>query len=141
LNRPDREDWELQSVTELAMAGEWSELNDRFYQTVEFGTGGLRGRTIGKVVTRAEQGQGSPRIPEHPAAGTNTLNFFTVGVATQGLISYLIEQFPKETVRVAISFDPRLFSPDFARLAAKVISSYGGIAHIFSEFRPTPELS
>ena len=48
------------SVSELVEAGEWAELNDRFYKTLEFGTGGLRGRTIGKVVTKAEQGAGGP---------------------------------------------------------------------------------
>ena len=49
------------AVSELARAGEWGELNDRFYQTLAFGTGGLRGRTIGKIVTKAERGEAAPR--------------------------------------------------------------------------------
>jgi len=48
-----------EAVEELAAAGEWQELNDRFYKTLAFGTGGLRGRTIGSIVTRAEQGNGA----------------------------------------------------------------------------------
>lgn len=141
LNRPEHQDWEVASVAELLTQNEWSELNDRFYRTVEFGTGGFRGRTIGRVVTRAEQGQGSRQAPQYPAAGTNTVNFYTIAVATRGLMSYLIGRFPGETVQVAISFDTRLFSRDFARLAAEVISACGGTAHMFADVRPTPELS
>ena len=70
----------LRAVSELVDAGDWSELNDRFYQTLAFGTGGLRGRTIGKVVTKAELGDrahsavGTGR-PEFPCVGTNAMNF------------------------------------------------------------------
>ena len=64
-------------------AGEWAELNDRFYKTLAFGTGGLRGRTIGKIVTKAERGQGRPNErPEFPCVGTNAMNFFNVSRAT-----------------------------------------------------------
>ena len=56
------------AVAELARAGEWAELNDRFYQTLAFGTGGLRGRTIGKIVTKAERGDAAPhQRPQFPA--------------------------------------------------------------------------
>src|SRR5947209_19613243 len=79
-------------VFELAEAKEWAELNDRFFRTLAFGTGGLRGRTIGKVVTKAERGSardGEP--PEFPCVGTNAMNFYNVSRATQGLVAYLFE--------------------------------------------------
>src|SRR6187549_1296639 len=60
------------SVTELAEGGQWSELNDRFFQSLKFGTGGLRGRTIGRIVTRAERGKAAPdQRPEFACVGTN----------------------------------------------------------------------
>src|SRR4051812_7776757 len=68
-----------QSVEELMATDQWSELNHRFFRTLAFGTGGLRGRTIGKVVTAAERG--TPDAlgrPEHPCAGTNAMNFFNI---------------------------------------------------------------
>ncbi|MCB1132846.1 MAG: phospho-sugar mutase, partial [Verrucomicrobiae bacterium] len=65
------------AIGELVAAGEWQELNDRFFKTLAFGTGGLRGRTIGRVVTQAEQGSGGPNgRPEHPCVGTATMNFY-----------------------------------------------------------------
>jgi phosphoglucomutase len=57
------EAWEKAAVQELVDAGEWTELTDRFYQTLKFGTGGLRGRTIGRIVTRAERGNAPRRRP------------------------------------------------------------------------------
>src|SRR5205814_8444402 len=78
------------SVNQLADSWEWSELNDRFYQTLAFGTGGLRGRTIGKIVTTAERGTASDgERPEFPCVGTNAMNFFNISRATQGLVAYL----------------------------------------------------
>ena len=69
----------FQSVKELVCAGEWQELNDRFYQTLAFGTGGLRGRTIGKIVTTAERGNaGEDERPQFPCVGTNAMNFFNI---------------------------------------------------------------
>ena len=65
-----------QSVAELADGGHWDELNDRFFRTLAFGTGGLRGRTIGKIVTQAEQGE--PQAldrPQYPCVGTNSMNY------------------------------------------------------------------
>jgi phosphoglucomutase len=84
----------LRAVSELVDGAEWSELNDRFYQTLAFGTGGLRGRTIGKIVTRAERGDTADSIaatgrPEFPCVGTNAMNFFNISRATQGLVAYL----------------------------------------------------
>src|SRR5215813_504313 len=70
-------------IGELVTANEWEELNDRFYKTLAFGTGGLRGRTIGKVVTKAECG--TPNAlgrPEFPCVGTNAMNYFNVARAT-----------------------------------------------------------
>src|SRR5688572_18176078 len=67
------------AIQELADAGAWEELNDRFFKTLAFGTGGLRGRTIGRVVTKAEQGAGGPNgRPEHPCIGTATMNFYNL---------------------------------------------------------------
>ncbi len=78
------------SIGELVAAGEWAELNDRFFRTLAFGTGGLRGRTIGKVVTKAEQGKPTALgRPEFPAVGTNCMNDGNVARATQGLVNYL----------------------------------------------------
>ena len=78
------------AVAELVEGGHWEEINDRFYKTLEFGTGGLRGRTIGKVVTQAEEGAGGPlERPEHPCQGTATMNYHNVGRAMQGFIRYV----------------------------------------------------
>src|ERR1700719_1790308 len=61
-------------VHELIASGEWDELNDRFYKTLEFGTGGIRGRTIGKIVTKAEHGEAAAyEGPEIPCVGTNAM--------------------------------------------------------------------
>ncbi|NBQ56288.1 MAG: phospho-sugar mutase, partial [Verrucomicrobia bacterium] len=63
------------SINELVEAGQWEELNDRFFRTLAFGTGGLRGRTMGKVVTRGEMGKPTALgRPEFPAVGTNCMN-------------------------------------------------------------------
>lgn len=83
-------DFYLQVVGELVGADAWPELNDRFYQTLVFGTGGLRGRTIGKIVTAAERGSSrKDERPQFPCAGTNAMNFFNINRATQGLVVYL----------------------------------------------------
>src|SRR4029450_1903552 len=82
------------SVEELVEAGAWDELNDRFFKTLAFGTGGLRGRTIGKIVSRAERG--TPQAlhrPEFPCVGTNAMNTYNVSRATQGLVAYVKEWF------------------------------------------------
>ena len=86
-----------QSIAELVEAEKWTELNDRFYRMLAFGTGGIRGRTIGKIVTRAEEGTPNDLgRPQFPCVGTNAMNFDSVGRATQGLAEYLCEWFARE---------------------------------------------
>src|SRR5262249_14924095 len=115
----------FRSVKELVHAAEWQELNDRFYQTLAFGTGGLRGRTIGKIVTPAERGNaGEGERPEFPCVGTNALNFFNISRATRGLVAYLQDWNRREGIptkpKIVIAHDPRFFSKEFAEFAAKV---------------------
>ncbi len=141
LHRFDCEDWERRSIAELVEGALWEELNDRFSRALSFGTGGLRGRTIAKHVTAAERGNGTPTKPQFPAAGTNTLNYYTVALATRGLVRYVKQAFPDEHIRIAIAYDTRLFSPEFAQAAATVIRDAGGIAYVFPDPSPTPELS
>src|SRR4029077_11979195 len=82
----------LRSVGELVDGAEWPELNDRFYRTLAFGTGGLRGRTIGKIVTAAERGNARENErPEFPCVGTNAMNYYNISLATQGLVAYVSE--------------------------------------------------
>jgi phosphoglucomutase len=140
----------LRSVSELVDAAEWSELNDRFYQTLAFGTGGLRGRTIGKIVTRAERGDTANSAvatgrPEFPCVGTNAMNFFNISRATQGLVAYLHDWNRRERIsaksKIVIAHDPRFFSKEFAQLAAKVASENGCDAFVFEGPRSVPELS
>lgn len=134
------------SIAELVDAGAWSELNDRFFRTLAFGTGGLRGRTIGKIVTAAERG--TPQAlerPEFPCVGTNAMNYFNIARATQGLVAYLKEWFAKENLpgkpKIAIAHDTRHFSREFAELTAKVASENGVDVCLFTLPRSTPELS
>ena len=135
-----------QSIRELVEKGAWGELNDRFYKTLAFGTGGLRGRTIGKIVTAAEQG--TPQElgrPEHPCVGTNAMNFYNISRATQGLVAYAKEWFAKSGCpgrpKVAIAHDTRHFSRAFAELAARVATENGCDAALFEGPRSTPQLS
>jgi len=136
----------LRVVGELVNAGEWYELNDRFYQTLSFGTGGLRGRTIGKIVTRAERGNArEDDRPEFPCVGTNAMNFFNISRATRGLVAYLHDWNAREKIsakpKLVIAHDPRFFSKEFAELAAKVAAESGCDAFIFDGPRSVPELS
>ena len=136
----------LRVIDELLTAGEWEELNDRFYKTLEFGTGGLRGRTIGKIVTAAERGNAALNDrPEFPCVGTNAMNFYNVNRATRGLVAYLHEWQDRQSVsdrpKLVIAHDPRFFSTDFTQLAAKVASENGCDAFVFDGPRSTPELS
>ena len=94
-------------------------LSDAFYKTLEFGTGGLRG-ILG--------------------VGTNRMNKYTVGFATQGLANYLIKCFKKD-IKVAISFDSRHCSPEFSQIAANILAANGIQVFLFDSLRPTPELS
>ena len=130
------------SIQELVDTCEWEELNDRFFRTLAFGTGGLRGRTIGKVVTKAEMGKPTALgRPEFPAVGTNCMNEGNVVRATQGLVNYLQKSFPGQAPRVVFAHDTRFFSREFAELAARTVAAAGATAYLFSEDRSTPELS
>ena len=101
------------------IADDPAEIEDRFYKELEFGTGGLRG-VIG--------------------AGTNRMNIYTVRKATQGLANYILKQGGADK-GVAIAYDSRYFSPEFADEAARCMAANGIKAYIFDELRPTPELS
>src|SRR5438034_5006830 len=141
------------SIEELANGNEWSELNDRFYQTLAFGTGGIRGRTIGKIVTKAERGNShEDQRPEFPCVGTNAMNFFNISRATRGLVAYLhdfvgsrstssgqAESRPTDKrPKIVIAYDPRFFSKEFAELAARIASESGCEAFVFDGPRSVP---
>ena len=118
------------SIQELTGAAAWPELNDRFFRTLAFGTGGLRGSTIGKIVTKAEAG--TPQAlgrPEFPCVGTNAMNYFNISRATQGLVAYVKEHFAAEgrtgRPKLCIAHDSRHFSRPFAELCAKVAVENG----------------
>jgi phosphoglucomutase len=96
------------------------ELIDSFYKDLEFGTGGLRGIM---------------------GAGSNCMNQYTVGVATQGLANYLLKTYPGKPIAVAIAHDSRNNSRFFTEVTANVFSANGIHVHLFSELRPTPLLS
>jgi phosphoglucomutase len=138
--------WAEQSIDELATQGAWSELNDRFYRYLEFGTGGMRGRTIGVVPARAETGKLDERgSPEHAAIGSNMLNDFTLIRAVVGLYrftaKYLAGKQDRAKPRLVIAHDVRHFSRHFSNLAASTWSQLGGEAYVFDGPRPTPQLS
>ncbi len=139
--------WFTASVDELVGKSAWGELNDRFYRYLEFGTGGMRGRTIGVVSTAAEQGSSgaSGGSPAHAAAGCNVLNDFTLVRAVVGLYRYVhahLEQSGRpDAPKLVIAHDVRHFSRHFCELAASVWTRLGGTAFIFSGPRSTPQLS
>ena len=139
-------EWVGASITELVEKEEWEELNDRFYQTMAFGTGGIRGRTIGKVIASAETGTPSAQgTPEHAAVGTNVLNDFNLIRATVGMFryvkQYLDESGRHDQPRFVIAHDVRHFSRHFCELAASTWCKLGGQALIFDGPRSTPQLS
>ena len=134
------------AITELVDKGSWQELNDRFFKTLAFGTGGLRGRTIGRVVTTAEQGAGGPNErPEHPCVGTASMNFYNVSRAIRGMIIYLKRYLAEQGIDRKPAFvfghDTRHFSRDFAKFCAKVCTELGCDVHLFDGARATPEIS
>ena len=136
----------LRVIDELIAARAWPELNDRFYQTLAFGTGGLRGRTIGKIVTAAERGSSrKDERPQFPCVGTNAMNFFNISRATQGLVAYLHDWNQREKIsakpKVVIAHDPRFFSNEFCKLTARIAAENGCDAFVFEGPRSTPELS
>lgn len=104
---------------ELRNIKEEKEIEDRFYKDLEFGTGGLRG-VIG--------------------VGSNRLNIYTVGKATEGLARYLKDRY-KEDISVSIAYDSRNMSPEFAETAALILAANGIKVNLFESLRPTPELS
>jgi phosphoglucomutase len=133
-------------IEELAESGAWTELDDRFFKTLAFGTGGLRGRTIGKIVTQAEAGNGvAGGCPEFPCVGTNAMNFYNISRATQGLVRYIKEYLalnsPEATPSLVIAYDTRFFSRQFGELASKVAIENGCNVFLFESSRSTPELS
>ena len=132
------------AIDELVRREAWTELNDRFFKTLAFGTGGIRGRTIGKIVTKAEAGNAvGEASPQFPCVGTNAMNFYNVSRATQGLVSYinLAKNNPSTKPSIAIAHDTRFFSRQFAELAAKVAIENGCDVFLFESARSTPELS
>lgn len=138
--------WAQQSLGELVARGAWSELNDRFYRYLEFGTGGMRGRTIGQVTAQAETGQLSAGgTPEHANVGSNLLNDFTLIRAIIGLHryvhGYLQAQASAARPKLVIAHDVRHFSRHFCELAASTWARLGGEAIIFDGPRSTPQLS
>jgi phosphoglucomutase len=138
--------WALASIDELADQGAWAELNDRFYRFLEFGTGGMRGRTIGVISTAAEQGTPGPQgTPAHAAIGCNALNDFTLIRAVVGLFrythGYLVQTGSYDLPKLAIAHDVRHFSRHFCELAASTWTRLGGTAYIFDGPRSTPQLS
>lgn len=108
------------TLQELIDTNNVDELNDAFYKDLSFGTGGLRGIM---------------------GVGTNRMNIYTVGKATQGLANYLIKTYPDQAIKVAVSFDSRNSSALFAETVANVFSANDIQVYLFSELRPTPELS
>ena len=102
-----------------AIADDDNEIKERFYKDLEFGTAGLRG-IIG--------------------AGTNRMNIYTVRKATQGLANYILTQ-GKQKQGVAIAYDSRHMSPEFADESARCLAANGIKAYVFETLRPTPELS
>jgi phosphoglucomutase len=138
--------WVTASIDELVSKQAWSELNDRFYRYLEFGTGGMRGRTIGVVGTAAENGRPGPLgSPEHPAVGSNMLNDFTLVRATVGLFRYTRKHLTAagsyDVPKLVIAHDVRHFSRHFCELAASTWTRLGGDAFIFDGPRSTPQLS
>ena len=136
----------IDSVTQLAESGQWVEMVDRFWRTLAFGTGGLRGRTIGRVVTAAEQGKAKPgERPDVPCVGTNAMNYFNISRAAQGLAGYCHDWFRKKKLKgrpmIVVAHDTRHYSREFAELVAKVAVELGCDAGLFEGPRSTPELS
>lgn len=134
--------WQRSVLQELLDQNCFTEINDRFFKTLAFGTGGLRGRTIGKYVTQAELGTPNPLgRPEHACLGSNAMNDTNVERAVRGLCQYLKKVFTSFQPSLVIAHDTRHFSQHFAKLAAKIATNEGVNAWLFSEDRSTPQLS
>lgn len=109
-----------QYIRQLIEEEKHTELTDSFYKDLEFGTGGIRGIM---------------------GVGSNRINKYTLGMATQGLSNYLLQLYPDQEIKVAIAHDCRNDSDTFARLVAEVFSANGIYVYFFNGLRPTPELS
>ncbi|WP_312820091.1 phospho-sugar mutase [Kaistella carnis] len=116
----DTFDEETQKTVQEWIDTNSDELEDSFYRELEFGTGGMRGIM---------------------GVGTNRLNKYTLGQATQGLANYLHQQFPNQEIKVAIAYDVRHNSKEFGKMCADVLTANGIKVLLFKEHRPTPELS
>ncbi len=108
------------SIKNLIDQGKEDELTDCFYKDLEFGTGGLRGLM---------------------GVGSNRMNKYTIGAATQGLANYLLKTYPNEAISIAVAYDSRNNSPEFAQIVADVFSANDVKVYFFEALRPTPELS
>lgn len=116
----DSYDVETRNAVQDLIDNNPTELDDSFYKNLEFGTGGMRGIM---------------------GVGTNRLNKYTLGAATQGLANYINKTYPNKEKSVAIAFDVRHNSNVFAKLVADVLTANGIKVYLFESFRPTPELS
>ena len=116
----DTFDEETQTTIQQWIDAGSDELEDSFYKELEFGTGGMRGIM---------------------GVGTNRLNKYTLGQATQGLANYLHQSFPNQEIKVAIAYDVRHNSKEFGKMCADVLTANGIKVLLFKEHRPTPELS
>ena len=113
-------DEQTKKQVKYLMDNDINELTESFYKDLEFGTGGLRGIM---------------------GVGTNRMNIYTVGMATQGLANYLKKAFPNKQIRVAIGHDSRNNSRLFSERVADIFSANGFKVYLFDSLRPTPELS
>lgn len=113
-------DKETRNTVAYLLENNLQEIEEAFYKNLEFGTGGMRGIM---------------------GPGTNRMNQYTVGMATQGLANYLLKQFPNEEIKVAIAHDCRNNSSEFAAHAANIFSANNIQVYLFDSLRPTPELS
>jgi len=142
IHRAGTSSLEHQVVEELTAREAWSELNDRFFRRLAFGTGGLRGRTIGKIIASAERGSAAQgACPEKPAVGTNMMNFANIERATRGLCRYIATRFPGKKCSIVIAHDVRHFSRKFCLFTASIANNEGLDAYIFPDARSTPMLS
>lgn len=138
-------EWALESLAELFKKGDFDEIDDRFFKPLAFGTGGMRGRTIGKKSASAELGTVSDKgTPEHAAVGASYMNDFNVARATMGLFNYckkFLDSNGGGTPKLAVACDVRHFSTHFAQLCASVWRKMGGEVYLFDGPRSTPQLS
>jgi phosphoglucomutase len=134
-------EWGKAAIGELIERKNWEELNNRFFKNLEFGTGGMRNRTIAETITRAEWGRGASfDAPEHAAIGSAYLNDFNIARATIALFRYCKTQ-TEGPLKLVIAHDVRHFSEHFSKITAKIWNHLGGKAIAFDGPRSTPQLS